>query len=251
MKRSKPGKLLVILFVLSVLFTVMSIVLKNTLIINFGIRKYRSLNMFLFCITAVAGIAALVLYIPVIIHNLKLSDFFPHSNRKRQGEDSSDTARPYENGKFHNSILQDVLQQYRIQWKSQSVLIYELSNQLQKMDNLQERLHRLLVNNDVSILSDTEDVLDQVEQYLCRNIYNCINYMEVYDPGSPSDTDAMHNVMDITVQKNDEKLKNTQEFMLALTEYINRQNGADNDTSMLDTYKNTILQSLTETEEKK
>jgi cobalamin-dependent methionine synthase I len=114
------------------------------------------------------------------------------------------------------------------------------------MDSYQERLSRLLQTNDVHTLSDTEEILDRVEQYICRNVRKVLNYMEVVDPSSPEDVELVRTKFSTCCSDNQDQLKQTQEFIIALTDFINQQGDSDNDLSMLEVYKNTILDSIQE-----
>lgn len=225
----------VMAFIIEILFQL----LKKSLIIQFGIRSYRLWNMILII---------LILISLVIVASIKIT-LLMRLRKKQYTTDKSTEMKPYSDGVFHNQALRELMENNLTLWNGQATPFIEKAiNQLVRMDDLQDRLHNLLTNNDASVLSDTEDVLVQVEQYLCRNLYSCTNFMDIYDPSRAADVEAMCHIMDESVHKNEQKLKDVHEFVLVLTEYINQQHGTDDDTEMLNTYKQTIIKSLREEE---
>ncbi|MBR1930705.1 MAG: sulfite exporter TauE/SafE family protein [Lachnospiraceae bacterium] len=149
--------------------------------------------------------------------------------------------------KLENSLLRDMLKEKLANgWNVLVEPIGQCVGQLEQMDSYQERLSRLLATNDVHTLSDTEEVLDRVEQYICKNVRKVLNYMEVADPNSAEDVELLRTKFAACYGDNQEQLKQTQEFIFALTDFINQQGDSDNDLSMLEVYKNTILESIKE-----
>ncbi|MBO6015386.1 MAG: hypothetical protein J6P60_02220, partial [Lachnospiraceae bacterium] len=149
--------------------------------------------------------------------------------------------------KLDNAHMQKLLTEHKNNdWSALSDPISKCIAQLEQMDDYQERLSRLLKNNGADLLYDTEDVLDRVEQYICKNVRKVLNYMDVADPKLPEDVDMLHTKLDDCHEKNHDQLRQTQEFIFALTDFLNQQGDSENDVSMLEIYKKTILDSINE-----
>ena len=128
--------------------------------------------------------------------------------------------------------------------------IDECISQMERMDGYQERLHNLLDNNGANVLSDTEEILDKAEQYMCRNVRKVINYMSISEPGNMLDEELIKKKIGICYDDNNKVLGQVQEFLVALTEFLNKQGENEQDISMLEIYKETILDSVSEKKDK-
>ena len=125
-------------------------------------------------------------------------------------------------------------------WAELSPEINDTIEQMKKMDSYQEKLHSLLLNNDVKALSDTEEILEQAEQGLCQSVRRILNYMSVYDE---KDVEALRATVQTTNRNIRAQLDQVRDFVVAVTDFVNQQ-GADVDPDMLNTYKTVILDSL-------
>lgn len=237
MRKNKEKLFYILLSISIIMFTVPDGLGENYVIIHFGIKVYHAIQ-------AVAGAAMIVILCTLLV--LLICIFKENKVLTQEEQKTPQQQKPYENGVFNNAVLQNILKQREKSWPGVSREIEKMVAQLKKMDDLQERLHTLLQDNDADVLSDTEDILGQVEQYICKNIYSCANLMYVYDPNAETDIEAMRKTLLSSIEKNGKELHNAQDFMLALAEYINKQNGLGQDTSALETYKNIILKSIGE-----
>jgi len=149
--------------------------------------------------------------------------------------------------KLENAYLRELLKKHmQNQWSNLTESITKCTSQLEQMDEYQDKLSRLLKNNGADMLYDTEDVLDRVEQYICRNVRKVLNYMEVADSRLPADSDMVKSKLADCWESNQEQLRQTQEFIFALTDFLNQQGDSENDATMLELYKKTILDSIKE-----
>ena len=117
-------------------------------------------------------------------------------------------------------------------------------DQMKTMDRYQNKLNRLLKENGADTLNDTEEILERVEQYLCKNVRKVLNYMNVADTNDVSDQEMIQNKLKNCEEANSVQLDQTQQFLFALTEFLNRQGDEDTGTDMLEMYRQTILDSL-------
>lgn len=144
-------------------------------------------------------------------------------------------------GDLDPAYVKSCLYQLKIgAWGDLSPELDDCIHQFEQMDDYQKRFAKLLSDNGASTLSDTEDVIDQVEQYMCRNARSVINFMNV------ADNDAKEQVIEKLCKCQDENeglLKQTRDFIYAMTEFLNDQGGTA-DTRLLESYKETLLKTV-------
>lgn len=118
----------------------------------------------------------------------------------------------------------------------------KLLKQFDEMDSHQLRLHKLLENNGATALGDTEDILNNVEQNICKRVRNLINIVSIYDVNG----EHLNSVLDESnkcYKENKSLLKSAQEFMLAVANYLNTQN-SDVNMDELNLYKEALLNEI-------
>lgn len=164
---------------------------KDNIIIYQGLAFYRNVRM-------AAIISALVLIVLAVLVTISS---LPKKDKKQDAQKPDDKAPSLSvKEKLSNSSLRSILlNEASGKWGSLAKELAVTVSQLEMMDSYQERLHNLLKENDVKALSDTEDILDQAEQYLCQNVRQLINYMNVFDE---SDADVVR----ASVEKTNEKM---------------------------------------------
>jgi len=220
----------------------MMTVLRNGLIIGLGIRGFNGLLY--------AGGAAFVI---TLIAAGVVSFLAKREEQSRAAAEAG--LREAESGlsaekKLENKDLRAMLQEYSLgDWKSLAQDIEPCIEQLHGIDSEQERLHVLLKHNAAEVLADTESILDQAEQSMCRNVRKVLNYMSVYHQDSSADTAMMRGNLAKCREDNDKILNEAHEFLVALTEYLNGQGDSKYDNTMLESYKKTLLD-FTEKKEK-
>ena len=208
---------------------------KDNIVIYLGIGAYR---VFRTILLALEGAAALVFVI--------VAFFTIRSGKKKTLTEPKETKAPSLSvkEKLHNASLRERLaEEAKGRWRSLSPELQTTIGQLEQMDTYQERLHSLLKENDISALSDTEEVLEQAEQSLCQNVRKILNYMGVFDE---KDVDVVRTSVRKTNEKNQEQLNQVRDFVVAVTDFVNQQGSARQDPDLLNTYKNMILDSLKE-----
>ena len=220
---------------------------KDNIVIYLGIRAFRALSIGLI---AAGGIATGSVLISSGVSSSRLQDEI-ETNIKNQElieeQHRRQTARLSVDNKLDNETLRKVLaQKMGDEWSSCAGDIGVCVQQLTQMDDYQRRLKKLLESNGADTLNDTEDVLDQAEQGMCRNVRKIINYMEVADAGSDEGVAMIKGKIAECEAQNADILKQSREFVFALTEYLNKQGDSSDDISMLEVYKETILKSIRE-----
>ncbi len=218
---------------------------KDSIVIYLGIRMFRVIEFGL-CGIGIAVIGGSAISSAVTVS--KLQDQIETEKQEQlalEEQHKKQTARLSMQNKLDNATLRRILnQKAQDSWSICAGSIEQCTGQLASMDSLQERLSKLLEQNGADTLYDTEDVLDQAEQGMCANVRKVLNYMEVADNNKQEDMEMIREKADLCVAQNKEILDQSQEFVFALTEYLNRQGDSGADLSMLEIYKKTILESI-------
>ena len=103
-------------------------------------------------------------------------------------------------------------------------------------------LDKLLDDNGAEALKDTGEILDQVEQYLCRNVRSALNFMAVADDDAG---DKVKEKLESCREENKKLLEQTRDFVYAMAEFLNKQ-GEKTDTRLLESYRTTLLSTIKE-----
>lgn len=219
---------------------------RDDLIIQFGITKYRLAERVVFSLL----ILSLIVLVSCLIkgagekHREKRAE---QSGKSKKEDEKKEQAFLSVKAKLDSENLKETLTELGTgQWRELKLPLMRCSQQLEDMDRYQEKLNNLIVNNGVESLSDTKDVLDQVEQYLCRNIRKVLNYIEVSDPEKSGDVDQVRKKTEFCIKDCEEKLEQTGQFLFTMADFLNNQGDDTNGPEMLELYKNTILESLKE-----
>lgn len=217
---------------------------KDALVISAGIRTYRLIRILICAAVGVyAGRSLYLMKKSADDEKLLTEARNEYAERKRLEKISS--ARLSMKGRLRNHELRNLLsQQTEETWRAVSETASKCVMQMKQMDNYQEKLHSLLEDNGADSFSDAEEVLDGAEQYMCRNVRKVLNYMSVADP--KTDAGMIEDKLKECVEKNGEQITQTQEFVYAMTEYLNHQGEDGADAGMLEIYKAAILKSIGE-----
>ena len=215
-------------FVLLNLFWILQ---KDNLIVSLGIRSYKTLrSFFLLCFC----ISTLVLILVII-----LKRYFLKKDEKNVIIVQEKAPPLSIKDKLDSTYLRKMLKNEASgRWRDISEELYVTIQQLDQMDIYQDRLHNLLEENDVNALSDTEEILDQSEQYLCQNARRILNYLSVFEQ---KDTDAVKTIINNSNDKNQQQLDQVKEFIFAITDFVNQQGGTALDPDIINTYKDIIV----------
>ena len=247
--RKKPGKLDIItiaLAALALIGTAVCFLNRDMLILFQGIRMYR---IYLAASLILLGGSGVLAVCTVCLHAAEKKRLMAaQAELLAQQEESlretrKQTAKLSVEGELNAAVIREMLvAQSKGRWAFAYQLIYDCVEQMEQMDSYQERLATLLENNGADSLQDTVEVVDQVEQYLCRNVRNVLNFMDVADDDA---ADQVRVKLLSCKEDNQNLLTQTRDFIYALAEFLNDQGGKA-DMRLLNTYRTTILQSLKE-----
>lgn len=243
------------LLIAAVLYLGLTLILRLTrddIIIQQGIRFYRTLNTAVLIVGAPVTAGFLVHFLLNWSKQQKHKRAQDEETAKQQAaleEEALEKERHREilsvSKKMDAMRLKEVLSTYEAgAWIQLARPIAKIRMQLDIMDEYQEKLVHLLENNGADSLSNTNEVLDQVEQYLCKNVRKVLNYMDVADEDNERDVEQVSLRLAACHEEGQKLLQQVQEFLFALAEFLNKQGDDDNSMDMLNIYKSTILSSI-------
>lgn len=137
-----------------------------------------------------------------------------------------------------------LLQQADGEWRRYRGNISLCVGVMDQMDECIDRLDTLLSMNGAESLRDTQDVLLQVRQYICRNMRKVINYLAAVDVDSPDAEAGIRQRFNECISDSTKKLDKVNEFLISLSDFLNTQGDDASSLDMLDIYKETILESI-------
>ncbi len=211
-----------------------------------GIRHFRLVRNLL-CGGCIAGLGATVVYyiarIAGIKRELERQALVDHEMEAAQYSARRQRAKLSVDGQMDATAVRALLEdQTKGKWSSLFENIYGCVEQMEQMDSYQARLDKLLDDNGAEALKDTGEILDQVEQYLCRNVRSALNFMAVADDDA---TDKVKEKLDSCKEENKKLLEQTRDFVYAMAEFLNKQ-GEQTDTRLLESYRTTLLSTIKE-----
>ena len=245
----------VLLLIVSGLYLGLTLILRFTrddIIIQQGIRFYRTLNAAVLIVGGFCTAALLVHFLLNWNKQQKRKRAQDEETAKQQAaleEEAMEKERHREilsvSKKMDSMRLREVLSTYEAgAWIELAQPIAKIRMQLDIMDEYQEKLVHLLETNGADSLSNTNEVLDQVEQYLCKNVRKVLNYMDVADEDNERDVGQVSLRLTACHEEGQKQLQQVQEFLFALAEFLNKQGDDDNSMDLLNIYKSTILSSI-------
>lgn len=126
------------------------------------------------------------------------------------------------------------------------VALKSVKDTMAQMDDYQLRLKNLLDSNGADALRDTEEVLDGVEQHICRNVRKLLNIMTVSSPNTQNDLDVVELTAKNCAEDNNRLLQTTKEFIVAVTEFLNSQGDSGSSVNEVEVYKNALTTQIEE-----
>lgn len=202
---------------------------RDNFIINYGIYNYRMARGSLLAVLIAAAAITFVLSV------------LERKQDKRKENTVSEEPEPVLNHEEEGRQLYESLSAYqRGKWKGLSDLS-SIIRQMTQMDDYQAKLKKLLVENQADALSDTESLLEQIEDGMFSNIRRVLNFLNV---AGPEDLEKVRQETGKCISQNRELLEKTKDFLFVLTDYLSQETGTSADS--LDSYKQAILAVLKE-----
>ena len=187
----------------------------------------------IYYIARIAGIKRILERQALADHEMEAAQYSARRQRAKLSVDGQMDATAV------RALLED---QTKGKWAFLYESIYGCVEQMEQMDSYQARLDKLLDDNGAEALRDTGEILDQVEQYLCRNVRSALNFMAVADDDAK---DKVKEKLDSCKSENKKLLEQTRDFVYAMAEFLNKQ-GEQTDTRLLESYRTTLLSTIKE-----
>ena len=239
--KQKHNVPLIIMLVLAIASAVTVSVIKDLLIIQMGIVFYRKIRLLVYFIAGILAVLSLILMVASRRRTAGKENYAEEQRTEKISQTADLSVRSGLDAEKIQELLQEKLEG---EWGIYKNEIGSCLDQMKTMDRYQNKLNRLLKENGADTLNDTEEILERVEQYLCKNVRKVLNYMNVADTNDVSDQEMIQNKLKNCEEMNAVQLEQTQQFLFALTEFLNRQGDDDTGTEMLEMYRQTILDSL-------
>lgn len=217
-------------------FAILSTVGRDSIVIQFGIQAYRVITTVV--VIAIAIIA--ILFVVALVRYLK------SAVKQRPSAPPEPEAILSISKNLDSAKLKEKLVSYATKMESLELEFLKCVEQLSTMDRYQAKLEHLLDNNGAVALSDTKDVLDKVEQYLCKAIRKVLNYVDVVDEKSENDIEIIRQKLVVCHKDCRTQLDQVKDFLFVMVEFLNKQGGDDTTPETLDVYKQCILKSIHE-----
>ena len=237
------GILLAVIFAAAAVF-----LFRDSFIVSYGIRAYRTVRTAVCALCGVMAVVTAVVFLTASKKEKMLLEARAEYEKEKE-EAKKVPAILSMKGRLDSGKLREIMRkQTSGEWRALEEEGLECIGQMDQMDEYREKLHLLLADNDAGKLSDSEDVLDSAQQYICRNVRKVLNYMSVADSRDAGGVAMTGGKMGECLGKNGQQLDRVREFVYAMTEYLNHQGEDDSNIEMLEIYRNTILNSITEEE---
>lgn len=253
--------------VCSLVFTLATVVLRDTIIIEHGIRTWSMLHSFSIAAWAATACAAIVFCIFYCRKRSKsAADSRAKQMKKQEEEEKSrqDSAYLDPSHLDPDAISSAVHEQIRLFGGTRDAATasdgdpdlrgailqsyLKLDEQMSEMDRYQEKLKHMLTSNGADSLSDMNDMLDKIEQHLLQQIRKVLNLQDLYSVSSRTDMEQLRRLLSDAVALNETHLSHVREFLFAVAEFLNNQGSGDSDLKMLENCRQTILDTIREQE---
>ena len=243
--------IIIVLFIIAMAVLGMS---RDSIVIANGIRFYRNIRKLILIIGCILSAAIIILYIIDSVFVLRARKNFNEAQAAVKAQEEANLFKEKQqkenlsvSREMDSARLRQILNSYSAgQWSSLSGQLRQLCIQLDMMDEQQAKLSHLIENNGADALSNTEDLLNKVEQYMCRSVRKVINYMDVANASDAADASRVQEKIYECHTDLQQQIQQVQEFLFAFADFLNTQGDDDSSLQMLDMYKTTILESIKE-----
>ncbi len=252
-ENTKRFKASAVFFALVLILKLVVTGLENLIIVYGGIRLFGMLSMIL-TIATVVGFILFIFFLSLMMIGIS-------KQKKQEAINEADSHQgpvlkvkgELDPVQIRNNLigesdkwLETISQLYPQERGEMNAAITSVKETMIQMDDYQLRLKNLLDNNGADALRDTEEVLDRVEQHICRNVRKLLNIMTVSSPKTKNDIDVVKLTATNCAEDNRRLLKTTKEFMVAITEFLNSQGDSGSSIGEIEVYKKALASQIEE-----
>lgn len=230
-----------ILVVGAIICIVSNLMLRDWLIISYGIRTQRLIfNVGRFIL--VSGLLVSAISVCLWWRDL----YIEHQAKKLVQAEQSREARILQDhmeGRVDPTILRRQFMALAGNGPAYIKIADRAIDQMNRIDSIQSRQQLLIQSNDARYLADTESALIEVEQRIWRNLRHVYNLYIAVDDIETLDTAKVERY----ISDNEAKLSSAQELVVASADWINQyESDKNSDRSKVESWLATIRESLQE-----
>ncbi len=233
-----------IMFALFCVLRFLLIILRDIFIVYAGIRVFSALSLIMTLALIVSGVCFIFFLAKwgITVSKRKKEELMT-AVRNDEGPDLKIK------GELNPLKIRENLATEARPWTSDPRISNALGGILKTMDDMdgyQAKLKVLLDRNGAEALRDTEEVLDKVEQHICRNVRKLINIMTVMDSRNANDRDVMVQNANNCIEDNNKLLLSTRNFMVAVSQFLNSQGEEGGTIEEVEEYKKILTDQILE-----
>ena len=243
----------VLIFLLTLILKVVLVKFSDAIIVEVGIRLYgviTAISTLLLIIALVAAIVTIVLFMlsgAELRKQIAIEAADAHTDPVLKVKGNLDPVQIRKSLTAEGNKWLSVIPQVNpVEAEEMRTILNSVDATMSQMDDYQLRLKNLLDSNGADALRDTEEVLDGVEQHICRNVRKLLNIMTVSSPNTQNDLDVVELTAKNCAEDNNRLLKTTKEFIVAVTEFLNSQGDSGSGINEVEVYKNALTTQIEE-----
>lgn len=243
-KKSNALKVSGVLLAIALVIKLLTAAFKDTIIVYSGIRTFTAISTVSTAFLVVAGIVFVLFLI------IRVSSQAKERKAKMIQDVENDKGPDLRmKGDLDPERVRESLRSSSAEWandpyvESACKAIYK---NMDDMDGYQAKLKKLLDSNGADALRDTEEVLNKVEQHICRNVRKLINIMTVLDSGNANDRALILTTAKNCTDDNNKLLESTRNFMMAVSQFLNTQGEDGGTIQEIESYKKILTDQIQE-----
>jgi hypothetical protein len=216
-----------------------SSIIVNTSAASFRLFVWAARGLLLF---GTAVVAAVVLRL--VLARSEARQMEKRMDALRTADRKSKAPLSTESGRFNEEKMRELLQSLFTTAPAQLAAYRpRFQVQLDRMNEYQANLKRLLRNNDATELSEAEAFLDKLEQNMFGKMRQVYNLLMMYDETAP--IEELQTSLDDALTHNDRVLDQARKLNATVTEYINNQGGTQESLGSVEAFIKVLQEELT------
>lgn len=221
--RSRVAGIIGVLF--SLLVNALVRLNRDDIIINSGYSRWRTYSTIATILMVVSIVAIIVIFVISLLRFAQQKKAAANEAlRQRESERAAQSKQKLEDPEDVQKYFRELWREYqdspRPGGKEMSKRAREIADQLQGMNNYQQRLEVLLTINDIGAMQSAREILQQLEDAICRASKLAINqYIATEDPV------AFVEAAKLVIESNQKKLDGVEKYLTTLADYASKQDG--------------------------
>jgi len=217
---------------------------KNAIVISGGMSAYRALLWATRGALAVGAVFAVGFVARIALARGEAKKMEARMDALRTADRKSKAPLSTESGRFNEEKMHELLRTLFASAPA-AVAAYQprFQTQLDRMNEYQLNLKRLLRNNDATELSEAEAFLDKLEQNMFGKMRQVYNLLMMYDETTP--IEELQRSLDGALAHNNRVLDQARKLNATVTEYINNQGSSQESLGSVEAFIKVLQEELT------